>query len=106
MIEKTLTNEQKIKATLTPVTETGRPAKLDGAPSWTIQDGNCTISVADDGLSATIIAGDVPGDTMILIEADADLGAGVQKVSDAIKIHVEGAMAKSLGLAFGEPEPK
>jgi hypothetical protein len=43
---------------------------------------------------------------MIVIEADADLGEGVETISDAIRLTVEGAKAQSLGLSVGTPEPK
>ena len=106
MLEVTLTNEQKVNATIAPVTETGKPAKLDGKPSWTVASGECTVVVADDGLSADIVSGDSPGDSEILVEADADLGEGVQTVSDVIKVIVKGALATSLGLKLGTPVPK
>ena len=106
--EITLTNEQKVKATLAPVTATGKPAQLDpnNKPKWSIISGDSTVEVAEDGLSATIISSDTPGDTQILIEADADLGEGVETISDVIAVKVVGAKAQSLGLTIGTPEPK
>lgn len=101
-----LTNEQKVKVTLAPVTATGKPAPLDGKPTWTVQSGDSTIEASEDGLSAYLISSDTPGDTVIVVEADADLGEGVETLSDAIRLTVEGARAKSLGLAVGEPEAK
>ena len=58
-----ITNEQKVKVTLKPVTETGKPAKLDGKPAWTAIAGNSQVVVADDGLSADLISSDTPGET-------------------------------------------
>ena len=104
--EITLTNEQKVSVTLAPKTATGKPAPLDGMPTWSIISGESTIEVAGDGLSATIISSDTPGDTQILIEADADLGEGVETISDVIAVKVVGAKAQSLGLTIGTPEPK
>jgi len=40
------------------------------------------------------------------VSGDADLGEGVVTVSDIVMLHVEGAMAKSLGLVADAPEPK
>lgn len=100
MTEITITNEQMIQATLAPVTATGKPAKLDGKPAWTIVSGNSTIKIADDGLSAFLISSDQPGDTVFLIEADADLGDGVETISDTVQLHVAGAKAASLGLTL------
>jgi len=101
-----ITNEQKVKATLTPVTETGKPAKLDGSPSWAVVSGNSQVVVSDDGLSADLISSDDPGETQILIKADADIGDGVEEISDVITLTVIGATAKNLGISLGTPEPK
>jgi len=101
-----ITNEQKVKVTLTPVTETGKPAKLDGSPSWAVVSGNSQVVVAEDGLSADLISADDPGETQILIKADADIGEGVEEISDVITLTVIGATAKNLGITVGTPEPK
>jgi len=105
-LDLTVTNEQKIQVTLTPVTETGKPATLDGAPTWSVISGNSTLDVAADGLSAFLVSADDPGDSDFLVKADADLGSGVVEVSDTIRLHVAGAQAKSLGLAAGPAVPK
>lgn len=105
-MEIKITNEQKVKVTLTPKTDTGKPASLDGVPTWQILSGNSSIEVADDGLSATLISGDDPGDTEVIVKADADLGEGVEELSDVLKLSVVGATAKNLGLTVGTPEPK
>jgi len=101
-----ITNEQKVPVTLTPVTDTGKPAKLDGKPTWSVVSGDSTIVVADDGMSADLVSSDSPGDTAILIEADADLGSGVTTISDTIELTVVGAQAKNLGLTVGTPVAK
>ena len=101
-----LTNEQKVNITITPKTDTGKPAKLDGKPTWTVVDGASTVTVADDGLSADLVSSDDPGDTSFLIEADADLGEGVETIQDTIVLHVLGASAKNLGLLASAPVPK
>ena len=105
-VEVTITNEQKVGVTLTPKTDTGKPAKLDGVPTWEVLSGNASVVAADDGLSASLISGDDPGDTEIIVKADADLGEGVEEISDIIKLSVVGATAKNLGLTVGTPEPK
>lgn len=105
-LEITITNEQKVNVTLKPVTATGKPAPLDGVPTWTVQTGESTVVPAADGLSADLISSDSPGDTVILVEADADLGSGVETLADTIRLTVEGARAANLGLAAGTPVPK
>jgi len=105
-LELKITNEQKIPVTLKPVTDTGKPATLDGKPAWTVISGNSQVVTSEDGLSAELISSDELGDTEIVVKADADLGEGVEEISDIIKLSVVGATAKNLGLAAGAPVPK
>ncbi len=102
----TITNEQKVTATLVPVTDTGKPATLDGVPTWEVASGTSTVVPAANGLSAELISSDDPGDTVYLVKADADLGSGVVEISDTITLTVEGALATNLGLAISAPVPK
>lgn len=106
VMELKITNEQKVNVKVAPVTDTGRPAKLDGKPAWTVITGNSTLEVAEDGLSAYLISSDDPGDTQIIVKADADLGEGTEEISDIISLSVVGATAKNLGLSASPPEPK
>jgi len=106
MLALKITNEQQIPVTLTPKTDTGKPAKLDGKPTWEVVDGEATVTVSEDGLSAMLISSDDPGDTEFMVKADADLGEGIEEVSDIIKLTVAGATAKNLGLSAGAPEAK
>lgn len=105
-IEVSITNEQKVPVTLTPVTDTGKPAQLDGMPAWTVVSGNSQVVTSTDGLSAELISSDQPGDTIIMITADANLGEGVEEISDTITLSVVGATAKNLGISVGTPVPK
>lgn len=102
MLEVKLTTEQEVDVALTPTTEAGQPAQLDGVPNWSIISGDGSVTPSDDGLSA-IIYSENPGTTQILVEADADLGDGVETVSGIITLTVTGAKAKFLGLTVGEP---
>ncbi len=105
-LELKITNEQQIPVKLTPVTDTDKPATLDGAPVWSIVSGNSTVVPSADGLSAMLVSADDPGDTQVMVKADADLGEGVEEISDIIKLSVVGATAKNLGLTAGAPEAK
>lgn len=105
-IEVSISNEQKVPITVSPKTDTGKPAKLDGAPVWSVVSGDSTVVPAADGLSADLVSSDTPGDTVFLVDGDADLGSGVEDVQDTITLHVLGANAKNLGLAAGTPVAK
>lgn len=101
-----ITSEQKINVTLNPVTATGKPAKLDGKPDWSVVSGSSTLVVADDGMSADLVSSDDPGDTQFLVKADALLGEGVSEISDTIALRVDNPLAESLGLKAGDAVPK
>lgn len=106
MLELTITNEQKIKVTCNPVTAAGQAVALDGAIAVDVQSGDGTVELDADGLSFTLISADLPGDTIYVVQADADLGEGVETISDIVQLHVEGAKAASFGLVAEEPELK
>ncbi len=105
-LELKITNEQQIKVTVSPRTDTGKPAKLDGSPAWTVISGNSQVVVSEDGLSADLVSSDEPGDTIVSVKADADLGEGIEEIADTIMLSVAGATAKNLGLTAGAPTPK
>jgi len=101
-----LTNEQQVTVTLKPKTDGGRTAKLDGVPTFEVISGESTVTAAADGLSALIVSSDNPGDTQILVKADADLGEGVEEISEILEVQVGSASAKNLGIVVGTPEVK
>lgn len=106
-LDLTITNEQKIKITVTPTTASGVPATLDGPIRVSVASGDST-AVAVDGEpnAAYLVSAATPGDTTFVVEGDADLGAGEQLVQDVAVLHVAGALAANLGLTAGSPEPK
>lgn len=106
MLELTITTEQMVRVTIKPVTDTGKPAKLDGAPKWERTSGDSPLEVAEDGLSANLVSSDVPGDSTFLVTADADIGDGVEEIADTITLHVLGALATNLGMVADAPVPK
>lgn len=103
MVEINITNEQKVNVTLSPKTDSGKPAKVDGKPTWEVVTGDSTVVVADDGMSADLVSSDTPGDTTYLVTADADLGEGVQNIQETLTLHVAGALAANLGVVVGTP---
>ena len=106
MVPVEITNEQKIQITLAPKTAAGNPAPVDGKPTWTIQSGSSTIEVAEDGMSAFLISSDEESQTMVLIEADAKVGDGVESISETIQLTVKKAQAANFGLVIGLAIPK
>jgi hypothetical protein len=115
MPEATIGDTQMVLYTLNP------DGPLDGVPVWTVVSGNGTL--LDDPLhpawdaskpagyqmflvSDTLPDGEAgPVDTAYSVEADVDLGAGVQHISEVVTLHVIN-QASSLGGAFGVPQTK
>jgi hypothetical protein len=101
MLSLTCTNEEKILVNLNPVTPGGNSIGIEGLVV-TVQSGDGGFAMVD-GNSFWVESGVAVGDTVYVVTADADLGAGVVNVSDFITLRVEGAMAASLGLGAGAP---
>ena len=105
MLDLGCTTEQKIRVTVNPVTAAGNPAQLDGSVSVGVQSGNGTVEMVD-ARTFFVVSGADPGDTSFLVEADADMGPGVQTLQDVIVLHVAGALAANLGMTADAPVPK
>lgn len=101
-LEVDLTTEQQVRIHATPMTPGGHPATVDGDVQFDVQSGDCTV-VRIDSMSADIISGSTPGDCVVLVSADADLGAGVMSVQDTILVHLMNPNAASLGLTVDAP---
>jgi len=99
----TITNEEKVQVTLAPTTVAGNPATLDGAPTWTIIEGDATLEVAADGLSAFLVSGAADVNSKVEVSADADLGEGVVTLTDTIDLAVVAASASALGAVVATP---
>ena len=106
-LELSITNEQEIVVRLNPRTGAQKPSSLDGPAVWTVNSGPAKITPATDGLSCKLTSDDTDlSDTIVQVTADADLGAGVEKVADTILLHTTHANATSLGLTSDEPTIK
>lgn len=107
-LEIALTTEQQVRVTLDPVMPKGKPVPVpvDGVPTWAIVSGEATLDPAPDGLSCMIVSPDSAGQSQVLVSADADLGAGVNTITDTISVLASDPQAASLGLTVGTPENK
>jgi hypothetical protein len=100
-LEVSLTTEQKVRLSVTPMTPGGQPATLDGPVQWSVE-GACTLE-AIDATSTWVLSGSTIGDSIVTVAADADLGQGVVPIGDSATLHVSDPMAASLGMAADEP---
>jgi hypothetical protein len=107
MLQIASTNEEKVPVTATPQTSTGKPAQVDGPLRVTVQSGDATVEQdSATPLSFNAVSGDSPGTSVFLVEADADLGEGVQLIQDTVEYVVSGSAAASFGLSAGAAVPK
>lgn len=101
-------NEQKVPVTAAPTSANGRPAPVDGALTITVQSGDGTF--LQDPASPLVfdaVSGDAPGDTVYLVEADADMGPGDPVlIQDLVTLTVTSAVAANFGFTSGAPVPK
>jgi hypothetical protein len=103
MLELSCTNEEKIHVSLKPVTAAGKPVPIENF-TVSVQSGDGTFEIDPDGaFGFWVISGDAAGDTAYAINADADLGEGVQNIADFITLRVHGALAAALGMVAEAP---
>ena len=103
----TLTDIQKCALTVAFQTAAGNPAKVDGAPQWSVSDeALLELQVAEDGMSATVTAKGPLGIGQVLLKADADLGEGVKEITGLLDVEVIASEATVAIVAAGAPEPK
>jgi len=89
----TLPDDKTAAAAVAYVDAKGQPAKVDGAPVWTSSDENVLTVAADaDGMSATVTPVGL-GTAQVKIEADADLGSGVESLITLADVEVVGGKA-------------
>jgi hypothetical protein len=99
-IDVTLSTEEQVRLSITPMTPGGQPASIDGPATWDV-DGTCTLQSIDD-TSVWVIAG-AQGDSVISVLVDADMGDGLLSIMDTATIHVAMPMAANLGLGADAP---
>lgn len=101
------TNDEKVPVTATPRSASGRPAPVDGALRVSVLSGEGTVEqTPEEPLKFYCVSGDNMGDTMFLVEADADLGEGLVLIQDTVTLTVTSATAQSLTMQVGPPELK
>jgi hypothetical protein len=99
MFPVTSTSEEKVTLVLKPVSAAGNPAAVDGVPTWTVVNGDCTLVPSEDGLSCEIISGASDVVNEVVVEADADLDEGeVRTISETIIYTVTAPEAAGLGI--------
>lgn len=98
MQDVTITTDQGVIVSFTPVTPRGQPAPLDGPIRGSIQSGQGVLEqFGDPSENKFKVFADLPGDVVVLFVGDADLGEGFEEVADTLRVTIQGARASSLG---------
>ncbi len=101
-----INDEQEITVSLAPKTLGGNDATMDGPVTWEQTEGDATIEVSEDGLSATIRSGEAGQVNRFNVSGDADLDEGTTTITEEIVVTVGKAAAVGFGASFGEPAQK
>lgn len=96
-----------VTATVAFTTAGGKPAKVDGVPTWTADNTAVvdTVTASADGMSAVIHITDTPGAANLTVSADVDLGDGVAEQIFVDTISVIPSEAASASFSFGTVTP-
>ena len=107
-LDLSLTSEQKQHVTVSPKTAAGNAAELDGPVTVDVTSGPGTVEVDADGKGFTVITPDVVDGTPTIynVKGDADLGEGVETISDVVTLTTTAPKAASFGLVADAPVAK
>lgn len=98
-----------VTASIAFVDAKGKPARVDGVPTWTASDTTIidTVTPAADGMSATLHVTDTVGVSQLTVNADVDMGAGVNNVDfvDTVSVIAGDAVAATFTFGAVTPDP-
>lgn len=95
---------QSLPVTITITDKFGNAAKVDGVPAWAVTDAAlASLTVADDGMSASVVPVGAVGAFKVQVSADADLGEGVKSIMGELDVELLAGDAEVISIAAGEP---
>lgn len=85
----------------------GRPAKVDGVPTWKAEDPTVVDSITPsaDGMSAKLHLADTVGASQVTVTADVDLGDGVNSHDFVDTVSILAGDAVAADFKFGTVVP-
>ncbi len=96
-----------VTVTVSFVDAKGKPAKVDGVPTFAASDPMIVDSVTPsaDGMSATLHITDTVGVSQLTVSADVDVGDGVNSVDFVDTVSVIAGDAVAANFSFGAVTP-
>lgn len=97
----------KVTVTVAFVDSKGKPAKVDGVPTWVASDPTVidSVTVAPDGMSAELHITDTIGVSQLTVSADTDLGTGTASHDFVDTVSVIAGDATAANFTFGAVTP-
>jgi hypothetical protein len=100
-----LTATQKAALAISVVDAKGNPAQVDDVPVWGVSNESVlTLTVAEDGMSASVAAVGPVGASQVSVTCDADLGDGLKPIVGLLDVTVVAGEAVAVALTPGTPE--
>ena len=96
-----------VNVTVSFVDAKGKPAKVDGVPTWSASNSTIidSVTASADGMSATLHILDNIGASQVTVNADVDLGAGTDNKDFVDTVSVIAGDAASATFNFGTVTP-
>jgi hypothetical protein len=96
-----------VDVTVAFVDSKGKPAKVDGVPTWSASDPAIIDSLTPgaDGMSAKLHITDSLGASQLTVNADVDLGAGTNNKDFVDTVSVIAGDAVAANFSFGAVTP-
>lgn len=92
--------DKVLKLKIAPVDKFGNPAKVDGAPAWSLTDPALgALAVEADGLSAVFTPAGAIGALAVQVNADADLGEGVTTIMGELPVELLAGAAVAVNVS-------
>ena len=110
------TNEQMIHLHLAPKTATGKDAKIDGGITYVVAEGSdatvletgtdAITGAPIDNMNPMFVSGSAAMENIITASFDADLGEGVETITQEFSYIVTQATATAVGITADAPQAK
>lgn len=98
----TISSDKKRVFSVQPVDAKGRPAAVDGIPSWDLAaPGGVTLFPSADGLTCDVVWLEPKTGVVLTVKADADLGSGVREIVGSVDIQTLTAEAVGFTISTG-----